>query len=378
MSPAVSESPAIRPGIASPVTAMHDGFGSSSPVCRAWSREEFTVTAVKSRLFPEINLDGDGRQTGFLRLPYSVHRSAYGWIPIPIATIGNGAGPRILLMAGNHGDEYEGQVALGRLIRSLEPAEVRGHLIILPSANFPAAMAGSRTSPLDDGNLNRSFPGDPTGGPTEQIAYYIESELLPRVEFVLDLHSGGSSLTYLPSTLGRRPETPAAVDRATALMQAFGAPIGYLVDGGGWGDHTITAAAARVGIRHMSTELAGGGQVTQAALHIAEGGVRRVLHALGALAAPPPPAEHQTRLMQVSGQDYYCYAPEPGLFEPLVELGAEVEAGTLAGAIHPHDTPWREPAVARFNRAGTVICKRVPGRVERGDCLYHLASDLVR
>src|SRR5207248_9077415 len=289
---------------------------------------------VTSPLSPEIDLDRDGKQTGFLRLPYSVHRSAYGWIPIPIASIGNGAGPRILLMAGNHGDEYEGQVALGRLIRDLDPAEVRGRIVILPSANFPAAMAGSRTSPLDQGNLNRLFPGDPTGGPTAQIAYYIESELLPRCDFVLDLHSGGSSLSYLPSTLGRRPDTPQAVESATELMRAFGAPIGYLVDGGGWGDHTLTAAAARVGIRHMSTELAGGGQVTPWALRIAESGVRRVLHALGALTSPPPPAEFATRLMQVSGPDYYCYAPEPGLFEPLVELGAEVEAGTAAGIVH--------------------------------------------
>ncbi len=337
---------------------------------------------VKSRLSPEIDFERDGKETGFLRLPHSVHRSAYGWVPIPIAQIsnrgGNGNGPRILLMAGNHGDEYEGQVALGRLIRDLQPEEITGRIIILPSANFPAAMAGSRTSPLDGGNLNRLFPGDPSGGPTAQIAYYIESELLPRVEFVLDLHSGGSSLQYLPSTLGRRPETPAAVDRATELMRAFGAPVGYLVDGGGWGEHTITAAAARAGILHMSTELAGGGQVTPWALRIAETGIRRVLHALGALAAPPPPPEFTTRLMQVSGQDYYCYAPEPGLFEPLVELGAEIEAGTPGGAIHPHDTPWREPAIARFSRAGTVICKRIPGRVERGDCLFHLATDLVR
>src|SRR5438270_13835128 len=109
-------------------------------------------------------------------------------------------------------------------------------------------------------------------------------------------------------------------------MRVFGAPVGYLVDGGGWGDMTLTAAAARAGVRHMSTELAGGGQVTPAALRIAEGGVRRVLHALGVLTREPPRAEHTTRLMQLSGQDYYCYAPEPGLFEPLVELGAEVEA----------------------------------------------------
>jgi predicted deacylase len=56
-------------------------------------------------------------------------------------------------------------------------------------------MAGMRTSPLDEGNLNRSFPGDPYGGPTAQIADYIESVLLPQCDFVFDFHSGGSSLT---------------------------------------------------------------------------------------------------------------------------------------------------------------------------------------
>jgi uncharacterized protein len=110
----------------------------------------------RSRLTAEIDFDRDGKQHGFIRLPYSVHRSAYGWIPIPVACVKNGDGPRVLLMAGNHGDEYEGQVALGKLIRSLEAEKVHGRIIILPSANFPAAMAGMRTSPLDEGNLNRS------------------------------------------------------------------------------------------------------------------------------------------------------------------------------------------------------------------------------
>ena len=91
--------------------------------------------------------------------------------------------------------------------------------------------------------------------------------------------------------------------------------------------------------------------------------------------AEPPPAAAETRIMQVRGADYYVYAPDPGLFEPLVELGHEVEAGTPAALIHPHDTPWRAPASAVFGRAGMVICKRVPGRVERGDCLFHLAAD---
>jgi predicted deacylase len=328
----------------------------------------------QSRLSAEIDFTKPGKQHGFVRLPYSVHRSAYGHIPIPIVSIVNGEGPRVLLMAGNHGDEYEGQVALGKLIRAIEPSEVRGRIIILPSANFPAAMAGMRTSPLDDGNLNRSFPGDPYGGPTAQIADYIENELLPECDYVFDFHSGGSSLTYVPSALMRQPQDPEALVRGIQMLRTFGAPIGYLVDGG-WGEHTLTAAAARAGVRHMSTEIAGGGQVTPVALRIMETGIRRVLHSIGALTVEAPAAVTTTRIMQVRGPDYYIYAPDPGLFEPLVELGQEVEAGTEAGMIHPHDTPWRAPAAAVFTRPGIVICKRVPGRVERGDCLFHLATD---
>jgi hypothetical protein len=33
--------------------------------------------------------------------------------------------------------------------------------------------------------------------------------------------------------------------------------------------------------------------------------------------------------------------------------------------------------ITAFGHAGTIICKRVPSRVERGDCLFHLADDFV-
>ena len=56
------------------------------------------------------------------------------------------------------------------------------------------------------------------------------------------------------------------------------------------------------------------------------------------------------------------------------QLGDEVSAGQPAGLIHFPDTPWREPVLASFARAGTVICKRMPCRAERGDCLFHLGT----
>ncbi len=247
----------------------------------------------QSRLTAEIDFERDGKQHGFIRLPYSVHRSAYGWIPIPVTCFKNGAGPRVLLMAGNHGDEYEGQVALGKLIRSLEPARCSGRIIILPSANFPAAMAGMRTSPLDDGNLNRSFPGDPYGGPTDADRRLHRECAAAAVRLCVRFPLGRQLADLRPE----RADAPAANARTPGaqgieMLRTFGAPFGYLVDGGS-GDHTLTAAAARAGVRHMSTEIAGGGQVTPTALRIMESGIRRVTgHDRRARAArrhrPPP------------------------------------------------------------------------------------------
>ena len=99
-------------------------------------------------------------------------------------------------MAGHHSDEYEGQVTLSRLARSLEPDDISGHLVLLPMSGYPAARPGRRTSPIDEGNLNRNFPGDTRGTITQMI----EEELRPEVYLLVDVHSVSSSLIYLPST----------------------------------------------------------------------------------------------------------------------------------------------------------------------------------
>lgn len=331
---------------------------------------------IASRIVSEINFEKDGKQHGFLRVPHSTHASAYGWIPIPITSIKNGQGPTVLLSSGNHGDEYEGQVALMKLTRRLMPDDVKGRIIILSAANFPAAMAGRRVSPIDDGNLNRSFPGNPNGTITQMIAHYIESVLLKKADLLIDLHSGGSSLQYIPSALVQRASDEKEQGRLNELMTVFGAPIGFVFVMPQGEDRTLSAGAHRAGIPHLGTELGGIGTVQPHVLRIAEDGVARVLMHVGVLRRPltdrPPP---KTRLLMVGGADHFVYAPDSGLFEPFVDLGAEVEAGQPAGAIHFQDTPWREPTPVHFRSTGVVICKRIPGRTERGDCLFHLGAD---
>ena len=81
-------------------------------------------------------------------------------------------------------------------------------------------------------------------------------------------------------------------------------------------------------------------------------------------------------MMEVGGPEYYVYAPEDGVFEPLVDLGTTVQTGQPAGTIHFPENPSRAPLTVSFLRDGMVICKRVPARTRRGDCLFHLATDL--
>src|SRR5439155_25461760 len=174
----------------------------------------------------------------------------------------------------------------------------KGKLVILPSANFPAAMAGLRTSPIDEGNLNRLFPGDPDGTITQQIAYWIEHRLLPGADYSFDFHSGGSSLAYIPSALAPRHDDTKRMKIIVGMLKAFGAPVSYIAAVPQGGGRTFTSASYRQGVISMGTELGGGGVVTPGSLKVAEDGMRRGLAHVGLLHGPVPPPS-LTRLTEI-------------------------------------------------------------------------------
>ena len=325
---------------------------------------------MSSLITSTIDLDRTGHQTGYLRLPHSVHRSAYGFIPIPIASLKNGVGPRVLLMSGTHGDEYEGQVILSSLIRTLPLDQVSGQIIILPMTNFPAAEAGLRTSPFDDGNLNRAFPGVARGTPTEQIAYYIEHILLPGSDYLFDLHSGGSSLIYEPTLLISLKEDDPHRAIKRDIMGKFGLPNILLTDRDEYGGYS-SAAALRQGVCSATTELAGGGSVTKGLPEAAGNGLLRVLHHIGAVKTAVPPAPVTPRIF---AEENHLFASEPGLWEPLADPGEDIKAGQPAALIHQPETPGCPPVELLFEADGMILAKRQGARVLRGDCLYHIGQ----
>ena len=198
--------------------------------------------------------------------------------------------------------------------------------------NAPAGEAGSRTSPIDNGNLNRLFPGNASGCPTEMIAHYIEEVLMPLADYSVDLHSGGSSLFYPPTLLrgqGHSAEETRGFDQPS---EAFDLPYAWVFTSGGGRSstaRTAMGAANRKGVINVMAELGGGGEVTPDILKRTERGLRRILHSLGMLPDYVPDQAQGTRELNAKGS-VYAYAA--GLFEPLKSIGEDVAEGELVGS----------------------------------------------
>ncbi|MEZ5593340.1 MAG: succinylglutamate desuccinylase/aspartoacylase family protein [Gammaproteobacteria bacterium] len=321
----------------------------------------------KSRVIVEIDYAQTGKQFGVLRVPQSRNDSGWGTVAIPIVVIANGSGPTVLFTAGNHGDEYEGQVAAMNLARELEPEQIQGRVIILPAMHFPAAMNGTRLSPIDGKDFNRCFPGNPNGSFAEILAHYVATELLPLADFQMDLHSGGHSMDIVPSSVAHQLSEPAAMAKSLEVMAAFGAPVSLVLTEVSAGP-TLLAAAERLGLIALSAELGGLGRVAVDNLEITERGVRNVLKYYGVLEGKPEQSSgYQTQTMTVPDFSHYIFAPSAGLFQPYHAIGQTVEAGQPAGRLLFIEDPSRPPLELAYKASGMLWCTRGSARVQAGD-----------
>ena len=129
-------------------------------------------------------------------------------IPFTVV-IGAARTPVALVMAGAHGDEYEGPAAIQDLMLQLDPDKVRGSIIFVPVANPAAFGAATRRHPADDGDLNRAFPGRAQGSPTEQLAHLLLQEFALVADCVLSLHGWSKEASLMPYAEYAVGDTPA-------------------------------------------------------------------------------------------------------------------------------------------------------------------------
>ncbi len=312
------------------------------------------------------NLDfgRDGVQHGHLKLPHSHDGSAWGAIMIPITVAKRGDGPTLLLTGGNHGDEYEGPIALYALARSLEGQDFQGRVIIVPAMNFPAFKAGRRTSPIDGGNMNRLFPGKPDGTVTEKIADYFQQQLLPMADYVADIHSGGKTLNFLPFCGIHHLADSAQQARAQAAMEAFGAPYSVIsleMDPDGMYD----TAAEAMGKVFISTELGGGGSASATTVAIAKRGLDNLLKHAGVFPGMPAPGDSQ--LLDMPDERCFVTSESSGLVEYCLDLGEAVSEGQTIALVYDLDRTGTAPQAYKSQIDGLFFGRHFPGLIAIGD-----------
>lgn len=317
-----------------------------------------------------VNFDQDGIQHGFLKLPCSRDESAWGAIMTPICVVRNGDGPTAILTGANHGDEYEGPVALASLANELTPEEIEGRVIIVPFFNYPAFRAGRRTSPLDTGNMNRLFPGSPNGSPTEKMADYFQRHLLPIADFVLDIHAGGKTLDFVPFAAAHILADKDQEARCVAAMRAFGAPYSMMlleIDAAGMYD----TAAEEMGKVFVSTELGGGGSSTACSNEIAATGVHNFLvHAgikKGNIIA------RDSIFLDMPDASCFITSEHEGLLEMCFNLGDRVEEGAVVARIYATNRTGVAPVEYHAAVGGLLAQRHFPGLIACGDALAVIA-----
>ena len=266
-------------------------------------------------------------------LPVAGQHGEAGTI-VPISIIhGTSPGPVLQLTAGVHGMEYAPIVALQRLLGSIDPATLRGTLVLVHVANMPSFLG--RTiyySPIDGKNLNRVFPGNASGTISDRIADVITREVIAKATHVLDLHGGDGNESLRPYSYWVTTGAPHVADASREMALAFG--LDHIVV-----DHDrptnpaasmyLSNTAITRGKPAVTTECGCLGEVSDDAIALIERGVAGVMRHLGMHESGPPPVASPLWVTK----DRVLRASATGIFTPAVKREQHVRQGAPIGTI---------------------------------------------
>ena len=322
-----------------------------------------------ARIKSNIDLSKSGYQYGELMLPWSNNSVPLGYHPTPFISIKNGSGKKILIIGGNHGDEFEGPCAIMRLAQNIKYKELKGQVILIPALSFEAVKSSSRVNPFDNKNMNRAFPGDPNGTPTEMMADFLERELIPSCDAVIDLHSGGKASFFEPCTLPTKSKNKKLFDANMELAERFGLSLVWVL-GPNNDNRSLNSAAERAGVAMIAAELGGGGGANPKITALAETGLINILHYLKILKLDKSkPPNEKIKKVELRNPDATIYAPAKGLFDRLVKAGQTVKIGQTAGWFHYFMEPERPSLELKFKHNGFILAHTNRGIVEKGEML---------
>lgn len=308
-----------------------------------------------------------GSGPGRHRLGRLVARTADGAeIRLPVNILrGPRDGPRLVAIAGVHGDEHDGPAALLDICDELDPNDLDGTLVVVPIANPPAFRTNTRWNVADGQNLNRIFPGESEGSISHRLARLLVDEVIPGADFVLTIHgwtTGWLTVPYVEYT-GGHETTEAARVGAAAFGLSYLEPLGLLPG-------RIMSTVAGMGIPGCEVEIGGEGITLPARAEIGRRGVIGLLRHVGMLAGEPATPDDQRDVTR-----YETRANVGGVFRRArgIEVGRAIARDDALGTICGLNG---EPLGEVVAPAGGIVASlRHALSVEPGDLLAVVFAD---
>jgi N-alpha-acetyl-L-2,4-diaminobutyrate deacetylase len=331
-----------------------------------------------------LDLDSPGRRDYWVALE---HDSIWGDHLMPLTVfVGPQAktGQGLVAFGSNHGNEYEGPMALKHLVREIRLDDVLGRIILVPVLNPAAFNAGTRESTLDDGvNLNRAFV-DGAGktpalnGITHRIAAFVRDHLWPRVHVVIDLHSGGDVARFAPCASFHPVDDPELSRKIEETARWFGTPVISTYQNQTPG--LLPSEAERLGKITVGTELGWGRAVNPEGVRYGRHGVLAAAIRHGQLRGTIEPIAHHRdgtqRKVAMIDRECFSVAPFAGHYEPLLECGTAVKQGDTVGLLHDFDHIDLEPWPVKAGVDGIVLAQAWVAPVQRGQHIVVVAREI--
>ena len=270
-------------------------------------------------------------------------------------------GPTILILGGVHGDEINGIESIRKLIfeDKFENLE-SGTIIAIPIVNIYGFINFSRELP-DGKDINRSFPGSTTGSLASQVARVITFMILPQVDYIIDLHTGGASRFNYPQI-----RYTSLDQKSFELAKVFGAPF------------VIKKPLISKSLRKIANEknipilVFEGGESLRFdghSIQLATQGIIRVLNHLNITKLPVPEALKQIHFVKTT----WLRAAKSGLFQWTKQSGSRILKGERIGSIND---PQGLRSISVFaNKDGYIIGHTNASVVNRGEALFHISFD---
>ncbi len=301
----------------------------------------------ESARIDEILDCGVGKRLGYVELAAA---QAGASLSVPLAVIvGRSSGRTVWINSALHGDEYLGPAAASRLLEELDPAVVRGTIMVTPTLNRGGVRAMQRSDPADPIDMNRVW-SQPPSHPAPRAIAWAEAELLPRCDAVVDLHSGGNRFMQHPFTVFPSDGSPVEAE-SSALAKACGLPWIWAHRNSFLNDALISAAA-RTGRPSVLLERAGEGKAERPWVEDMATAVRGALVRLGVLEGRPRylPSYRIFESLEVVRNR------EEGLWRRSVEPGAIVGQDEPLGWVLDWFGRERETVVCPRDAAVAGIC----------------------